>query len=267
MIFGLLPGFARAACCVGLVALAAPARAETMTADYRVSLIGVPIGLAVARAQVADNAYKMALNVKLTGVAALVSNLRMTLESSGGVASGAVAPQGYATIASNSQETRTLRMAIEDGAVRDVEYSPPWFDQANPERVPLTPAHKRDVIDPLSAFLMPVPGAGVGPAVCNRRIPVFDGYTRFDITLNYEGVKQVKTRGYNGPVTMCSARYVPIAGHKPSNPSTQFMADNKDMSIWLAPAPNTGMVVPYRVSLMTMAGTAVIEAAELKFSP
>ena len=41
------------------------------------------------------------------------------------------------------------------------------------------------------------------------------------------------------------------------------MADNKDMIVWLAPVPNVRVVVPYRVSLMTMAGTAVIEASEL----
>ena len=68
-------------------------------------------------------------------------------------------------------------------------------------------------------------------------------------------------------MTVCSARYIPIAGHKPDNKATQFMSNNKDMNIWLAPVPHMQMVVPYRVSLMTMAGTAVIEAAELRFTP
>ena len=240
-----------------------------MHANYRVSLIGLPIGAAVADGAVADNHYKVDLHVRLTGLAALVSNLRMALASSGAYQGGAILPSGYATIASNSKETRTLRMAMSEGTVRQVETSPYWDDSHNPERVQLTDAHKRDIIDPLSAFIMPVPqGASpVGPEACNRRVPVFDGYTRFDVTLSYVGVKQVKTNGYAGPVTICSARYVPIAGHKPSNKATQFMADNTDMSVWLAPVPNLGIVVPYRVSLMTMAGTAVIEASELRFSP
>ncbi|WP_298424207.1 DUF3108 domain-containing protein [Rhodoblastus sp.] len=256
----------------GALAVAAPAgaaRAENMHANYRVSLIGVPIGVAIASASVAESHYKVALNVRLTGVAAMISNLRMALASSGDYQRGAISPAGYATIASNSRETRTLRMAMSEGAVRQVQYSPPWDDSRNPERVPLTEASKRDIIDPLSAFIMPVPeGAStVGPAACNRRVPVFDGYTRFDVALDYVGVKEIKTSGYSGPVTVCSARYIPIAGHKPSNKATQFMAENKDMDIWLAPAPNLRLVVPYRVSLMTMAGTAVIEASELRFSP
>lgn len=266
-----MQGFASRSFALAVAALAvcAPARAETMRANYRVSLIGVPIGVAVANASVAESHYKVALNVRLTGVAAWISNLRMALASSGDYQTGALSPSGYATIASNSRETRTLRMAMSAGAVRQIQYSPPWDDSANPERVPLTEASKRDIIDPLSAFIMPVPqGAStVGPAACNRRVPVFDGYTRFDVALDFVEVKEIRTNGYSGPVTVCSARYIPIAGHKPANKSTQFMADNKDMNIWLAPAPTLGLVVPYRVSLMTQAGTAVIEASELHFSP
>ena len=36
-------------------------------------------------------------------------------------------------------------------------------------------------------------------------------------------------------MTICSARYIPIAGHKPTTKATQFMAQNKDMEVWLAP--------------------------------
>jgi hypothetical protein len=268
-----VPGFRSFAVFAGIVmaspTLCSAARAESMRANYRVSLIGVPIGVAVANGAVTDNHYKVDLNVRLTGIASLVSNLRMAIASSGAYQAGAISPAGYATIASNSHETRTLRMAMSEGAVRQIQVSPPWYDEKNPERVPVSDADKRDIIDPLSAFMMTVPeGAStVGPAACNRRVPVFDGYTRFDVTLSFVSVTQVKTNGYAGPATICAARYVPISGHKPSNESTQFMAENKDMNVWLAPVPNLRLVVPYRVSLMTQAGTAVIEASELHFAP
>lgn len=251
------------------LAVGAGARAESMHADYHVSLIGLPIGVLVADSSIRARHYHVDLNVRLVGIASLLSNLKMALASSGIYRDGTVEPTAYATTASNSRETRTLRMAIRDGAVRKVQYSPAWDDNNNPDRVPLTPADKRDIIDPLSAFIMTVPRNAdpVGPAACNRRVPVFDGYTRFDITLHYVGVKEIKSAGYTGPVSVCSARYIPIAGHKRHARSTEFMADNKDMHIWLAPVPNRHIVVPYRVSLMTMAGTAVIEAEELRFDP
>ncbi len=244
------------------------ARAETVHASYRVSLIGLPIGVAVANSAIESKTYRVDLNVRLTGIAALVSNLKMALASSGAYQGGAIEPFAYATTASNTRETRTLRMAMNAGTVREIQYYPEWDDYKNPERVPLTAASKRDILDPLSAFIMPVHDGGepVGPGACNRRVPVFDGYTRFDVTLAYVGVKQIRTPGYVGPVTICSARYIPIAGHK-NNKATKFMAENREMDVWLAPVPHQRLVVPYRVSLMTMAGTAVIQASELRFKP
>ena len=243
--------------------------AETLHANYRVSLIGLPVGVAVANSSIDPKSYKVDLNVRLTGLAALVSNLKMALASSGAQEDGVLVPFAYATTASNARETRTLRMALNAGTVRQIQYSPYWDGDKGPERVPLLDEHKRDILDPLSAFLLPVPAGAnpVGPAACDRRVPVFDGYTRFDITLAYVGVKDIATAAYSGPVTICSARYIPVAGHKTTTKSTKFMAENKDLEVWLAPVPNSRVVVPYRVSLMTLAGTAVIEASELRFAP
>ena len=75
----------------------------------------------------------------------------------------------------------------------------------------------------------------VSPAACNRKVPIFDGYTRFDIDLTYVGERRVTAKGYDGPVAVCAARYVPISGHSRDRPATKFMADNKDLEVWLAP--------------------------------
>jgi hypothetical protein len=240
-----------------------------MIAHYHVSLLGLPIGVADANSSVDAKHYHMDLNVRLTGMASLISNLRMALVSAGEVDDGAPSPSSYATTASNSRETRTLRMALASGTVRQVQYSPVWQEDHGPDHVPLTDAHRRDIIDPLSAFLLPVPQREnpVGPGACRPLVHVYDGYTRFDVTLSYVGVREIKEKGYSGPVTVCSARYIPIAGHKTTARGTQFMAQNTDKEVWLAPAGNAHMVVPYRVSLMTMVGTVVVEATELRFTP
>jgi hypothetical protein len=253
---------------LGLLACGA-AGAETMRAHYHVSLLGLPIGVADASSAIDAKHYRVDLNVRLTGLASMISNLKMALVSVGDVDDGAPSPSSYATTASNSRETRTLRMALTSGTVRQVQYAPFWEEDRSPDHVPLTVAHRRDIIDPLSAFLLPVPQQDnpVGPGACRSRVQVYDGYTRFDITLAYVGVKDIKEKGYSGPVTVCAARYIPIAGHKATAKGTQFMAQNKDMEVWLAPVGNSHLVVPYRVSLMTMVGTAVVEASELRFTP
>ncbi|MCW2285189.1 hypothetical protein M2323_003085 [Rhodoblastus acidophilus] len=249
--------------------IASVAQAENVHAHYRVSLIGLPIGAADASSTIDDKHYRVDLNVKLTGVASLISNLRMALASTGAVQGGAPAPLTYATTASNSSETRTLRMALASGTVRQVQYSPFWEEDKSPDHVPLTDAHRRDILDPLSAFLLPVPPNAnpVGPSACRAHVPVFDGYTRFDVSLSYVETREVHEKGYSGPVTVCAARYTPIAGHKTTARGTQFMAQNRDMEVWLAPVGRTHVVIPYRVSLMTQVGRIVVEAAELRATP
>ena len=113
-------------------------------------------------------------------------------------------------------------------------------------------------------FVVPAPAKGplVGPASCDRTIPIFDGYTRFDIDLSYVGQREVSAKGYKGPVAVCAVRYVPIAGHRRDRPATKFMADNKDLEVWLAPIDGARVLMPFRVSVRTMIGTTVIEASE-----
>ena len=160
--------------------------------------------------------------------------------------------------------TRTIRMALAGNAVTGVDISPPFEDK--PDRVPLGPGDEKGVVDPVGAVIIPAPASGpiVSPAACNRKIPIFDGYTRFDIDLTYVGERRVTTKGYDGPVVVCAARYVPISGHRRDRPATKFMADNKDLEVWLAPIEHDHVLIPFRVSVRTMIGTTVVEATEFR---
>ena len=69
------------------------------------------------------------------------------------------------------------------------------------------------VVDPVSARLMPVVGTGdpTDAANCDRTLPIFDGWTRYDIRLEYKGAKPVKVEGFEGEAVICGARWVPVA--------------------------------------------------------
>jgi hypothetical protein len=97
-------------------------------------------------------------------------------------------------------------------------------------------------------------------------VAIFDGYTRFDVNLTYVGERTVSAKGYDGPVAVCAARYVPISGHSRDRPATKFMADNKDLEVWLAPIASDHVLIPFRVSVRTMIGTTIIEAEEFRLS-
>ena len=248
------------------LALATGASAQSLEVSYSVRLVGLSLGTAGLSATVDASAYNVEVNAKLSGVAATVSRSEGAAQASGGFVQGKILPNAYATTSSNSTQTRTVRMAMNAGTVRAVEITPP-FD-IPPDRIPVTEAHKRSILDPLSALVMPAAYQGpvLSPAACNRTLPVFDGYTRFDIQLSFAGMRAVKARGYSGEVAVCSARYKPVSGHRPNRQSTKFMADNKNIEVWLMPIEGARALAPYRISVATMVGSVVIEAANVSLA-
>jgi hypothetical protein len=241
------------------------AAAETIKAHYALSLMGVSIGSAFATGTL-DRNYRIDISMRTTGLANLVNNTKGAATASGGLSAGGPSPTAYANTTSNEDEVRTVRMSLAGNAVRAVEVKPePWDAE---QRIPVTDGAKRRVVDPVSALIMSVPQGQelTGPAACNRTISVFDGITRFDIALTYSGEQTANTRGYAGPVAVCSARYTPIAGHRPDSKSTRYMAENRDINVWLAPLPESHVVVPIHIDMRTGAGDLVIDASEFQIA-
>jgi uncharacterized protein DUF3108 len=251
-----------AAVVAALICLSVGASADTWRASYNVSLIGIEIGKADVVGRISPTQYQVEGRAKIAGLASLLSSARGAASGSGAIDSGRVLPATFATTAANSKMTRTIRMALAGGDVTGLDIAPPIVDK--PGRIPLRAQDERDVIDPLGAIIVPLAGRGplIGPAACNRSVPIFDGYTRFDIRLSYVGERQATAKGYSGPVVVCSARYVPVAGHNPDRPAIKFMVDNREMEVWLAPIESAHVLVPFRASVLTMVGTAVVEASE-----
>lgn len=259
---GSLAKFALAAG-VAMVASQSHARAETLKAHYALSLMGVSIGSAYASG-VVDRSYRIDITMRTTGLANLVNNTKGAAMASGGLSGGGPSPTAYANTTSNEDEVRTVRMSLAGNAVRAVEVKPaPWDAD---QRIPVSDGAKKRVVDPVSALIMSVPQGQelTGPAACNRTISVFDGITRFDVALSYSGEQTANVRGYAGPVAVCSARYMPIAGHRPDSKTTRYMAENRDINVWLAPMPESRVVVPIHIDMRTGAGDLVIDASEFQ---
>ena len=253
---GLLAGVA--AFCLAV----SQASAESLRASYALSIIGVPIGNADAAASIEPGGYKIDIGLRLSGLAALVTKAKGAATANGVIANGAVLSNAYANTTANANETRTVRMGLASGTVRAVEISPPFLDMD--ERVPVTQAHKTSILDPVSALVMSVPAGQplVGQTACDRTIPVYDGLVRFNVSLFYKGMRNVHAKGYTGPVSVCSARYTPISGYKLDSQSTRYMAQNRDMEVWLAPMAQVHVVVPYYIKIGTKQGSLVIQAVD-----
>lgn len=248
-----------------LVAGSTGARAANLDAQYDIFLFGLTLGTANLTGGITGDSYKVDMSAKLTGLVGSFTGGRGSGVASGTFGGNRPTPSSFAISSASSSESRTVRMALGGGDVSAIAIEPPLDEK--PDRVPLLDGHKRNIVDPLSAFLMPVSGRGGVSAACNRTLPIFDGAARYDIKLSSAGTREVKLDGYSGQVAVCQARYVPIAGHRALRPSTKFMAENKDITTWLAPVAGTNVMVPVRISVKTMIGTAVIEASSFKVDP
>jgi hypothetical protein len=259
-----LPRFradALAAAMLAVFAGASPALAQqSLSATYGITLGGFAIGRADLKAQFPGDRYRVEVQLKLTGLAGMLTGGHGGATSSGIIAGLRPMPVSYAITSSNGERHRTVRMALAQSNVEALDIKPPL--PKAPDRVPLGPQHRRNVVDPVSALLMPVTqaGAAMEARACNRVIPVFDGVARFDVVLTYDRTARVSAKGYEGPALVCSARYVPIAGHRDDRKSTTFMAENRDMRVWLVPVPGTRILAPARIEVRTMIGMSVIEA-------
>ncbi|GLS46619.1 hypothetical protein GGR33_000522 [Methylobacterium brachythecii] len=227
--------------------------------DYGVNLAGFPIGTAQLSGAFQGSRYSMDVSAQLTGLVGAVTGGQGSARASGALADKPL-PNAFSIATRTTNSGIAVRMALANGNVSRAEVIPPLPDMG--DRVPVTAAAKRGIVDPASALLMPAQSRGelTDPANCNRTLPVFDGATRFNVVLSYAETRQVEKPGYSGPVLVCNARYVAIGGHRPDRPGVKFMEDNRDMSVWLAPVEGSRVLVPMRISVRTTVGTNIIEA-------
>ena len=136
--------------------------------------------------------------------------------------------------------------------------------------MPIEPAHRRNVLDPMTAAILRVPGNGdtFVPQACNRKLAVFDGRMRYDVQLGFKRLDRVKSeKGYQGTVVVCSVVFAPVAGHIPSRPVIKYLTEQRQTEVWLAPLAGTRLMVPYRATLPTPLGMGVLQATQFMTVP
>lgn len=249
-----------------LLALAAAGPADAqgrLEARYAASLAGIPVGSGVWVIEITDTEYMAAASGRASGMLKLFTSGHGSSGARGSVSQGRLVPKSYASTITADRETDEVRMALNAGTVKDLVAEPPL--SPSPDRVPVTEAHRKGVVDPMTAALMPVAGTGdpLSPDACKRKLSVFDGRQRTDIELVYKRMEQVKAqKGYVGPVVVCTPLYQPVAGHRPNRAAIQYLMKTREMEIWLAPIAGTRVLVPFRFSVPTPFGSGVLQATQ-----
>ncbi len=234
-----------------------------LEAEYTASVAGIPIGRGNWVIEIFEDQFTAAASGGTTGILRFFAGGRGTGASRGTVSGGQPVPTSYASTITNDKRVDDVRMVFAGGNIQDYTVEPPVGP--NPDRIPVSDADRRNVLDPMTSTLDPVSGSGdpVSPQACDRRVSVFDGRLRFDLRSEFKRMEVVKAeKGYQGPVVVCAVYFIPISGYIPDRVAIRYLAALRDAEVWMAPISGTRVLVPFRFSLPTPIGTGVLQATQ-----
>jgi Protein of unknown function (DUF3108) len=148
------------------------------------------------------------------------------------------------------KKARSLDMAFDQSGVKDIKFVPP--DPPSKKAIPVTQEQLRNVLDPLTGVM----ALSMGPIArpCEQRLPIFDGKQRFDLVFSPTGRS-------DGPGQVCKVRLVPISGHKKGEGMDSVIKG--DIEVVLRPVPKANILIPYRVTVPTIIGSAVLASEKV----
>jgi hypothetical protein len=252
-----------------LVLAPLPAAAQgRLEAQYEATLAGISVGRGTWAIEIGDDSYSAAAQGGTTGLLKTISNGAGTGASQGRVVGGALVPQAYQAATTTAKKSESVHITLSNGNIKDfgIEPVPP----VDPDRIPVTDAHKKGVLDPMSSTLVRVPGTGemLTPEACNGSAAVFDGRLRYELKLDFKRMETVKAeKGYYGPAVVCALYFTPIAGYIPDRPVIKYLSAARGIEVALVPIAGTRYLVPFRTVIPTPLGTAVLEATHFVTQP
>ena len=241
-----------------------PALAQgKLEARYEVTLAGIPVGRGGWTIEIADDQFSASASGGTTGLLKAFAGGSGSGASQGRVVNGALVATGYSAQTTTAKKSEAIRMVLSGGNVKEysIEPEPP----VDADRLPLTDAHRRGVYDPMTGSMIRVPGTAevLSPDSCRTGAGIFDGRMRYDLKLDFKRMETVRAeKGYHGPVVVCAVYFTPIAGYIPDRPVIKYLATQRNIEIAFAPLAGTRVLVPFRMTVPTPLGTAVLEATE-----
>ncbi len=246
-----------------LVAAPCMAAETTVKASYVATLGGFPVGSGTLEFGLAPGGdYRANLDAQVRGLASVIANRSASAKATGKAVGAQVASQAYNLAIDGGPEPNHVGMSFASGAVKQLEATElhfPGWDR----RVPLLPEHKKGVVDPLAAFVLPVAAGreAMDQANCDHTAKVFDGRVRYDLRMTYGTKMEVQGKeGYSGPALVCAVAYRPIAGFRPLSPAEEKFERNLEMSIWFVPVQGGNVLLPYKVVVGTPLGLLQVYA-------
>jgi hypothetical protein len=234
-----------------------------LDARYEATLAGIPVGKGAWTIEIADDQFSAAASGGTSGLLKAFAGGSGTGAAQGRVVNGALVASSYSATTTTSKKSEAIRILLANGNVKEfaIEPEPP----VDADRLPVTDAHRRGVYDPMTGAMIKVPGTSevLSPDSCRTGAGIFDGRMRYDLKLDFKRMETVKAeKGYHGPVVVCAVYFTPVAGYIPDRPVIKYLAAQRNIEIAFAPVAGTRILVPFRMTVPTPLGTAVLEATQ-----
>jgi hypothetical protein len=248
--------------CLLLAAPSAFAQGK-LDARYEATLAGIPVGKGAWTIDIADDSFSASASGGTSGLLKAFAGGSGTGAAQGRVVNGALVSTNYSATTTTSKKSEAIRIVLSNGNVKEyaIEPEPP----VDPDRLPITDAHRRGVYDPMTGSMLRVPGSGdpLSPEACRTGAAIFDGRMRYDLKLDFKRMETVRAeKGYRGPVVVCAVYFSPVAGYIPDRPVIKYLAAQRNIEITFAPIAGTRILVPFRMVIPTPLGTAMLEATQ-----
>lgn len=253
-----------------LAALAAAAPAHAAEGNvgvvYDVAFAGLNVAKATLSIALKDGGYTGTVSYRAAGLVGVVGTVDGKVSVAGKLGPKSAEPTTYNMINKTSSTTRKVVLQGGGGALRDVTVEPKRKEGGG--RVPITEAMLKGALDPFSAAIavVPSPEAALTAAACQRKVPIYDGWSRYDVSFSFEGLTKVATEGFTGQGVTCRADYASIGGHRPDSDSTKFWDSNRDMKTTLVQVGSLPLLVPAEVTVKTPYGTVELTVRKLNVS-
>ena len=234
-----------------------------LEAKYEATLAGIPVGKGVWIVEIGEDQYNATASGGTAGLLKTFTSGSGTGAAQGRVVNGALVAASYFASTTTAKRSEAIHMVLSNGNVKEYGIDP--VPPVDPDRIPVTEAHRRNVFDPMTATLLRVPGTAdpVAPDACHAGAAVFDGRMRYDLKLDFKRMETVKAeRGYYGPAVVCSIYFSPVAGYIPDRPVIKYLAAQRNIEIAFVPIAGTRFLVPFRMVIPTPLGTAMLEATQ-----
>jgi hypothetical protein len=232
--------------CLALFSAASTAAAAEL--NYSLYVLGLPLGVATIKLDLATPAYRAELRFHTTGIADVFVGDRVEEHTSGRFESDRPSPAEYLSTGRRNAIDRIVGMTWRDGTPVITTLTPP--NNTEREDVPVALlAHAVNPLDAIVLLLRQVARTGR----CEASSRAYDGRRLQLLEARTSGEEDIPPSGrssFSGRALRCDFTDKTLAGFRLGSGREDDLREHHG-SVWLAPVAPAGQKLPVRASLET----------------